>query len=501
MCYAITLASRRLHRRRILLTSLAGRSDTVLRGAPASAMLCRVKPVWAQGWRGTTVNRCSAAVAMVIASVALLPTWLANSTAAAIRTAAASPAAASSLARGNWPAYTAAPAARWHLAREVPGMDALNKGGIAATTSVSCASAGNCGAGGSYRDGSDHFQAFVVSQRNGHWGAAKQVPGTAVLNKGGNAATTSVSCTSAGSCSAGGFYRGASGRLQALVVSEKNGTWRAAKQVPGSGMLNSGGEAETLSVSCASPGNCSAGGYFTGGSGHRQAFVAAQRRGAWGRAMEVPGTGALNKGGSAETLTISCASAGNCSAGGFYAVASGRIQAFVVSQRNGLWGKAKEVPGTAAMNRGGNARILSVSCASAGNCSAGGSYVGTSGRFQAFVVSQRNGLWGTAKQVPGTGPLNIGGQAETLSVSCASAGNCGAGGFYEDAFSHTQAFAVSQRGGTWGKAKEIPGTGALNKGGHAGALSVSCTTADTCSAGGTYTDGAGHNQAFVASRS
>jgi hypothetical protein len=55
-------------------------------------------------------------------------------------------------------------AGRWRTAVEVPGTAALNTGGGAAINSVSCAAAGSCSAGGSYRDGSGHFQAFVVSQ-------------------------------------------------------------------------------------------------------------------------------------------------------------------------------------------------------------------------------------------------------------------------------------------------------------------------------------------------
>ena len=41
----------------------------------------------------------------------------------------------------------------------------------------------------------------------------------------------------------------------------------------------------------------------------------------------------------------------------------------------GTWGEAREVPGLAALNQGGFANITSVSCASAGNCSAGGLYI------------------------------------------------------------------------------------------------------------------------------
>ena len=44
-------------------------------------------------------------------------------------------------------------------------------------------------------------------------------------------------------------------------------------------------------------------------------------------------------------------------------------QGFVANQVNGIWRKAQEVPGTAALNKNGQAATISVSCASAGNCS------------------------------------------------------------------------------------------------------------------------------------
>src|SRR5690348_2853711 len=235
------------------------------------------------------------------------------------------------------------------------------------------------------------------------WGTAQEVPGTAALNRGGRAFITSVSCGAAGNCSAGGSYVDSSG-FQAFVVSQVNGTWHTAIEVPGTAALNQGGDAGIASVSCASAGNCSAGGIYADSSGHVQAFVVSQVNGTWHTAIEVPGTAALNQGGNAGIFSVSCASAGNCSAGGSYSGSSGQ-EAFVVSQVNGTWHTAIEVPGTAALNQGGNAGIFSVSCASAGNCSAGGSYSGSSGQ-EAFVVSQVNGTWHTAIEVPGTAALN-----------------------------------------------------------------------------------------------
>src|SRR5262249_20920187 len=142
------------------------------------------------------------------------------------------------------------------------------------------------------------------------------------------------------------------------------GTWRTAIGVPGLGSLNKGGNAGVLSVSCRLSGNCSAGGFYTDRSGHTQGFVVSERNGGWRTAIQVPGSGALNKGGDGVVRPVSCASAGNCAAGGSYTDGSGHQQAFVVSERNGSWRTAIKVPGSAALNKGGSAIVYSVSCAS-----------------------------------------------------------------------------------------------------------------------------------------
>ena len=98
----------------------------------------------------------------------------------------------------------------------------------------------------------------------------------------------------------------------------------------------------------------------------------------------------------------------------------------MASEVNGTWGTAIEVPGTAALNTGGRAEVSSVSCASAGNCTAGGSTPPLG--QQVFVASEVNGTWGTAIEVPGTAALNTGGDAEVTSVSCASAGTAAPAG-------------------------------------------------------------------------
>ena len=271
------------------------------------------------------------------------------------------------------------------------------------------------------------------------------------------------------------------------------GTSGTAIEVPGLRALNQGGRAELNSVSCGSPGNCVAVGNSPDGSFHEHAFLAGERNGAWRRAIQVPGTSGLDAGGGAEATSVSCVSAGNCAAGGLYIDGSGQAQAYVVSKTNGTWGNAIEVPGLGTLNKHGDARVYSVSCASAGNCAAGGGYQDRSAHFQVFAVNETNGIWGTAIKVPGSGLLNAGGNAAIFSVSCPSAGNCAAGGDYKDGAGHTQAFVASEANGTWGTAIEIPGLGALNAGGNASVTSVSCGSAGNCAAG--------HTQAFVVNQS
>ena len=118
--------------------------------------------------------------------------------------------------------------------------------------------------------------------------------------------------------------------------------------------------------------------------------------------------GALNKGADAIDLTgvssVSCAGAGNCAAGGYYRDQHRHDQGFVASEKNGVWGRAIEVPGLAALSAGRDTGVNAVSCGSAGNCAAGGSYADRRGHRQGFVAVERHGRWGRAIECPAWGP-------------------------------------------------------------------------------------------------
>ena len=115
-------------------------------------------------------------------------------------------------------------------------------------------------------------------------------------------------------------------------------------------------------------------------------LVASEVDGTWHKAIRVPGMTALTQHIFGTVTSVSCASAGNCSAGGWYTDSADLGQPFVVSEVNGTWHDAVKVPGIAALNQGGDAVINSVSCGSASNCSALGSYTDSAKDHQVFVV-------------------------------------------------------------------------------------------------------------------
>ncbi len=257
-------------------------------------------------------------------------TWGAGLVLAGVLTGWGQPGAAGLVAGGSWGRVIG-----------VPGLGALIKGngGGAQVSSVSCASAGNCAAGGYYWDRGD--QAFAVVERHGRWGKATGVPGVAALNKGRYAHVYTVSCAPGGSCAAGGGYTLAySQDVVGFVTEEKNGVWGKAVTFP------AGQDGLVEAIYCVSAGNCVAGGteapdYFDNFHG----FVARERNGRWGKSAAVPGLLALSKGENAEVLAVWCSSAGNCTAGGDTNGGGGfPVQAFVVSQHNGRWGTAARCP-------------------------------------------------------------------------------------------------------------------------------------------------------------
>ena len=246
---------------------------------------------------------------------------------------------------------------------------------------------------------------------------------------------SSVSCTSAGDCSAVGSYRNAAGRPEGLLLTETNGFWESGLEA----VLPAGADvADQLvdlnSVSCSSAGNCSAVGSYYDGTG-QEGLLLTETGGTWGPGLEavLPANATVTERSGATVYSVSCGSAGNCSAVGAYTDGPGTYAALLLKETAGSWGTGVEA--TLPANATGEAAGLnSVSCSSVGNCSAIGSYLDSSGNGPGLLLTETAGTWGTG--VEATLPTNAATTEQFVdmdSVSCASAGNCSAVGTYNNA--------------------------------------------------------------------
>ena len=361
---------------------------------------------------------------------------------------------------------------------------------------VSCRAPGDCSAGGTYADRSDHRRAFVAGETGGKWGTARPISGTSAFR---NVSVSVMSCASAGNCAAGGAYEDAASHRRMFVVSEVHGRWGTARLIKSIVATHSFTFQLTglNAMSCGSPGNCTAGGEFqvpdpaSPAVYRAQTLVISEVRGKWGAPAEVPGTAALNGGGKAQVTALSCRPAGNCTAGGTYWASDGQQRAFVVTQVHGKWGTAIQAPGVAAiMNESAGlsaALISSVSCPSAGNCTAGG-FAG----LRAFVLSQVNGHWRPAQVLSGAATLSQA-RLDILTVACGSPGTCSAAGHYSVSYSVSAGgaglFVAREVSGRWGAARAVPGTPVLRRHPNSSIVPMACDQAGNCSGGGNYPDG------------
>jgi Bacterial Ig-like domain (group 3) len=348
---------------------------------------------------------------------------------------------------------------------------------------VSCPSAGNCVGGGERLDGKN-ATVFVVDQKNGTWGPPQTIVGSLSTAS----YPSAISCPKAGGCTIGGLYQ-VMGQNEGWVADEKpDGSWGPLMQ-PLSSQVNAGGSGAINEVSCGAPGYCVAVGYYTDSSDVSHGYIAQERNHAWDAPFVLPGNPASNLG------AVSCDAPGDCEVGGNLHLGD----AFVVREKAFTWSGITALPGLKQLNAGKNAELHSISCRTKGNCSAGGFYSDAKKHGQGFVVSEKNGKWAKVIEVPGLGALNTLPFATVDSVSCASPGNCAAGGIYYVTGEFPHAFLVSELNGSWHGAQVPRGVAAPSAKSIAGVESVSCGAVGSCAAVGFYYNaGAAADRGWIA---
>ena len=202
--------------------------------------------------------------------------------------------------------------------------------------SLSCSSAGNCTAVGTYDDSSRHQQGLLLTETSGTWAAGVEAAQPANPAGYPGPGFSSLSCASAGNCTAVGFYEDGSGTdanpiYEGLLLTETSGTWATGVAAPLPANAATRTDAEVSSVSCASAGNCTATGGYEDSSSIFQGLLLTETSGTWATGVEVspPANAAPDQG--AYTGPVSCASAGNCTSVGEYTDSSGNQQGLLLN--------------------------------------------------------------------------------------------------------------------------------------------------------------------------
>ncbi|MGC8499498.1 MAG: hypothetical protein ACP5OV_08415 [Acidimicrobiales bacterium] len=140
---------------------------------------------------------------------------------------------------------------------------------------LACASSTSCAAGGQYVDQAGRYQGFLVDAAAGQWGRAQRLslpPGA--VQVGHNGGVVALSCPQVNACRAGAAYEDATGRYQALVVSQVDGRWRAGSRVAlPAGGTSVGIDGGVYALVCPAPSSCTAVGSYLVGVTRYEGFL------------------------------------------------------------------------------------------------------------------------------------------------------------------------------------------------------------------------------------
>jgi hypothetical protein len=303
-----------------------------------------------------------------------------------------------------------------------------------------------------------------------------------------------------GNCTAVGSYDVSGGDTEGLLMTETAGTWATGVEAVLPATPTGDPRVELDSVSCWSPGNCTAVGSYVDNSGDTQGLLLTESAGSWASGVQagLPASPTMDPG--VGLSQVSCASAGNCTAVGKYADNSGDGQGLLLTETAGQWATGVQAALPASPTGDPQVSLAGVSCASAGNCTAVGNYSDNAGNHQGLLLTETAGTWATGVQSP-LPAAPTGDPGVSLSaVSCVAAGGCTATGNYSDNSSHSQGLLLTQSSGTWATGVVAPLPADANTNPDVGMFNVSCT-GTYCAAVGDYDDTAGNGQVVLLSES
>ena len=310
-----------------------------------------------------------------------------------------------------------------------------------ALTSVSCAAGGACSALGTYSGNGDQDDQTLTAEWDGSsWSVqGGQAGGTNYPELG------SVSCAAANDCEAVGD--GAEGW---------NGATWSAQHLPGAGLDG---------VSCPSTAACVGVGEATADTYDGTAWTA--------HTVATP-----NGGSAAQLAAVSCRSSADCEAVGSYTTAGGIVVPLAVGYNGTTW-SAQQTPALTTTDT--TSSLAAVSCSRRGACTAVGSDAGG-----VLVVRERAGGWSIQSAPNPGGATDPSITAPGLTaVSCPTAKECVAVGSYTNAAGNTAMFAELWNGTSW----SLQPTPRTDSDTGTSISAITCPSRAKCVAAGTQTTG------------
>jgi hypothetical protein len=256
-----------------------------------------------------------------------------------------------------------------------------------------------------------------------------------------------VSCSSSVDCTAAGIASSGS----PLIVTETNGIWG-----PDQLLSYASSNAYFTSVSCTDALDCTA-----VGEGDAVPIYSNESDGSWGAVTDIPDvSGYFN--------SVSCTGIGDCTAVGDGTTDDAISFALVDTETDGSWGTPSDL-----YSIWDDPSLASVSCTSAGDCTAVGN------NNPPVYATESAGVWGSAVEFP---PSTWSAYTYPFpeSVSCSDASDCTAVGDAVAGDNSVGPFYAIESAGTWGQFTVVPGLG-----GGGQFRAVSCADATDCTAVGT----------------
>ena len=280
---------------------------------------------------------------------------------------------------------------------------------------------------------------------------------------------------------------GGEATIPVKIVSASTGTWTAA-DAPAPANAR-GNRTVPLGVSCPSVSYCVAVGVYQDESADLEAGLLLTRSAGRWTAAEAPAPANAASNLNLLPASVSCASASFCVAVGGYDDAAGDEDGLLLTWTGGSWTAAQAlVPADAASDP--HASLSGVSCPSASFCVAVGEYTETSGDQGALLLTWTGGSWiAAAGRVPANA-RSTPADAALSGVSCPSASTCVAvGTYYSDQTNYANGLLLDWSGGSW-TPKEAPLPANADASEPAvGLAGVSCPSVSRCEVIGDYYGG------------